>query len=80
MGQLYLRVNGIEINNLKIRRKMISGAPIGERELVIEDPQLGRFAIDDTFILEITADRRSKWKVVSVGSFLAMLDSIEATS
>jgi len=79
-SQLYLRVNGIQIDNLKIRRKMISGAPIGEKELVIEDPMLGKFSIDDSFILEVSTDRRTKWKTVSVGNFLAMLDSIEATS
>jgi len=59
---------------------MISGAPIGEKELVIEDPMLGKFSIDDSFILEVSTDRRTKWKTVSVGNFLAMLDSIEATS
>lgn len=80
-SQLYLRVNGIDIANLKIRRRMTSGVPIGERELVIEDPMLGKFAIDDSFVIEISTDRRSKWKSVSVGNFLAMLDSsIEATS
>lgn len=79
-SQLYLRVNGINITSLKVRRKMVSGAPVGDRELVIEDPVLGKFAIDDSFIIEVSTDRRSKWKTVSVGNFLAMLDSsIEAT-
>jgi hypothetical protein len=77
-SQVYLRVNGIQIDNLKIRPKMVSGAPIGEKELVIEDPLLGKFAIDDSFILETTTDRRRKWEITSVKNFLAMLDIVEA--
>lgn len=77
--QLYLRVNGIQIENVKIRRKMVAGAPVGDREIVIEDPVLGNFAIDDTFILEVTRDRRKKWEITSVQNFLAMLAPIEAT-
>jgi hypothetical protein len=79
-SQVYLRVNGISITTVKIRHKLIGGAPIGDKELVIEDPVLGKFAIDDTFILEATFDRRKKWEIVSVKSFLSMLDSIEANS
>lgn len=74
-SQLYLRVNGIDITNLKIRRKMVSGAPIGEKELVIEDPTLGKFSIDDSFAIEVSTDHRTKWKTVSVGDFLALLDT-----
>jgi hypothetical protein len=59
---------------------MISGVPIGEKEIVIEDPVLGKFSIDDTFLIETTTDRRSKWKPVSVENFLAMLPIEEATS
>ena len=74
--QLYLRVNGIEIDNLKIRRKLISGAPIGEREIVIEDPALGKFAIDDSFILETRSDRRRKWRLSSIAELLEMIANI----
>ncbi len=77
MGQLYLRVNGIAIENLKIRRKMRSGAFLDEHELVIEDPIIGKFAIDDSFNLEARTDRRKKWNPTTVKNFLAMVLSIE---
>ena len=76
MAQFWLRVNGIEIEGLKVRRKMVSGAPIGERELVIEDPLLGRFAIDEAFILEARTDRRKKWKSITISDLFEMIDSI----
>jgi hypothetical protein len=76
MASLYLRVNGIEIDSLKIRRKMISGAPIGERELVIEDPILGKFAIDDSFIIEARPDRRRKWRTSSIADLFEMIGNI----
>jgi len=74
--QLYLRVNGVEIDSLKIRRKMVSGAPIGDREFVISDPLFGKFSIDDTFILEVRADRRRKWKVTSITELFEMIGRI----
>lgn len=77
---MYLRVNGIEINNIRVRRKMVVGFMTSDWELVIEDPILGRFAIDDSFIIEAKNDLRKKWKLTSVKNFLAMLDSIEALS
>jgi len=81
MAQLYLRVNGIQIDNLKVRRKMVSGAPIGDVELVIEDPLLGKFAIDDGFVLEITRDRRRKWEPTTVKDLLALVsDTVKQNS
>ena len=83
--QIYLRVNGIEITNLKIRRKMISGFPVGEHELVIEDPTLGNFAIDDNdevlpgsskFLLEVKIKPSNKWKTISVNTLIQELLNI----
>ena len=74
--QLRLRVNGIEIEKAKARPKMVGGIPTSEYELVIEDPKLGLFAIDDTFIIETARGRSKKWEITSVQNFLAMLGSI----
>lgn len=76
-SQFYLKVNGIEIDSLKIRRKMVSGAPIGELEIVIEDPVLGKFSIDDSFVLEVRSDRRKRWRPSSVADLLEMIPTIE---
>lgn len=94
--QLYIRVNGVNISHIKIRPRMVDGALVGEREIVIDVPALGSlpalgmFAIDDSFVIEVkdtsipAAERRlmdSKgWKIVSVQDLLAMLDSIGAIS
>lgn len=44
---LNIRVNGITISHLKLRRQLVNGAPVGKLEVVIQDPVLGMFAIDD---------------------------------
>ena len=76
MATLYLRVNEVEIDSLKVRRKMVSGSPTGDWEIVIEDPILGRFSIDDSFALESRSDRRRKWKPSSIAQLLEMIGSI----
>lgn len=74
---LYLRVNGIEIEKVKARRKLVNGKPGVEHELVIEDPKLGSFAVEgEGFILEVCRDNRKTWEITSVKNFLAMLGSL----
>lgn len=60
--QVQVRVNGIQISRMRVRRKLVNGVPAGDFELVIEDPILGMFAIDDnqdipygasSFLLEV---------------------------
>jgi hypothetical protein len=91
----YIRVNGINITHFTIRRKMVDGYPIGEREVVVHAPsileglpELGAFAIDDSFLIELkdlsipASERRSAknrgWKTVSVADLLTTLESIES--
>ena len=84
MGRLYLRVNGIDIKTLAIRYKIVKGMMTDKRELVIDDPKLGKFAVDDNedvpegapkFTLEVANSPRSTdWKIVNLESFLAMVD------
>lgn len=61
-ANLYIRVNGINITHLKVRREMVDGKPVGKRQIVVTDPVFGSFAIDDNeelqpgmsrFILEL---------------------------
>lgn len=75
---LHLRVNSITISNVKVRPKLKFGVPSGQREVVVEDPRLGWFAVDDSFILEATTDRRKAWQVVSVIELLTIIDAIVA--
>ncbi len=50
---LAVRVNGVVIRRVKIREYICGGQPTGEHELVIFDPMLGSFAVDDSFLFEI---------------------------
>ncbi len=50
---LAVRVNGVLIRRVKIREYICGGQPTGEHELVIFDPMLGSFSVDDTFFFEI---------------------------
>jgi hypothetical protein len=77
---LHLRVNGIDILNVKVRPKLTSGVPAGTREVVIEDPRFGRFAIDDSFTLETSSDRRKKWKTITLTELLTLIDVATATA
>ncbi len=76
--QLHLRVNGINITSVKIRPKMLAGMPRGEREVVIEDPQLGTFPIDDSFIIEVRSGPRKKWELTTVSGLLASMDVLSS--
>jgi hypothetical protein len=75
---LHLRVNGIDITNVKVRPKLRSGVPTGTREVVIEDPRLGLFSINDDFILETSTDRRKKWKPTTIAELLYLIDTMTA--
>ena len=80
---IHLRVNGIEVPKVKVRPKIIGGQPsLVERELVIDDPRLGSFTVDDNknvppggskFLLEYTHDRRSKWKSTTLVELLSII-------
>jgi hypothetical protein len=76
--QLHLRVNGINITNVRIRPKMVAGMPRGEREVVIEDPQLGRFPIDDTFVIEVRSDPHKKWELTTVSGLFSSMDVLSS--
>jgi hypothetical protein len=70
---LYLRVNGIEIEKARARRKLVNGKPTDEHELVIEDPKLGMFAVEgEGFILEVSRNRKT-WEITSAVAFLKMV-------
>ncbi len=76
MSKLQLRVNGIDIDKLKLRPKMVAGVPRGKREVVIEDPKLGSFPIDDSFIIETRNSPRKKWEPTSVESLIQSIELI----
>ncbi len=50
---LAIRVNGVVIRRVKIREYISDGVPTGEQELVIFDPVLGSFTVDDRFVFEV---------------------------
>ncbi len=50
---LVVRVNGVVIRRVKIREYISGGQPTGEQELIIFDPMLGSFVVDDSFVFEV---------------------------
>ncbi len=50
---LVVRVNGVVIRRVKIREYISGGQPTGEQELIIFDPLLGSFVVDDSFHFEV---------------------------
>jgi hypothetical protein len=80
---LQVRVNGVPITKLTIRRRRRNGYPSDQLELVIHDPTIGSFAIHDGFELEIksrTAPESAQgvlveqdWQRVSPEHLIALL-------
>jgi hypothetical protein len=63
---------------MTLRRQMRSGYPDGPWEIVVTDPTLGSFAIDDTFDIEVKMCRQP-WRKTFVTELLATLNDIGVT-
>ncbi len=50
---LVVRVNGVVVRRVKVREFVWDGQPTGEQELIIYDPVLGSFPVDESFIFEV---------------------------
>lgn len=76
---LAVRVNGIPIWTIRLRRNAADGTP----EVVVVDPVLGPFAIDDRFTIEVRALAgvpglaaiacESRWRPVSANQLFNLL-------
>lgn len=75
-SSLQIRVNGITPTKLTIRRQMRSGYPDGLWEIVITDPVIGNFAINDSFDIECKLIKKP-WRRTSVGELLTTLTTVE---
>ena len=79
---LKLRVNGLEISKITIRSQIIHGAPVGNPEIVVTDPIIGNFALDDNqdipFIIELKEGK--VWKIVNVADLLTIVESVGGIS
>ncbi len=82
---LVVRVNGVVIRRVKIREYISGGQPTGEQELIIFDPVLGSFVVDDTFHFEVKdlalpeivrrAQPNDGWHEVSLRELLRLLSA-----
>jgi hypothetical protein len=77
---IVVRVNGVRIRTLRIRQQLgEDNHPTGKTELVIVDPVIGAFAIDERFDVEIkdvfSPPRRAVegWRRVTPDQLLEML-------
>ncbi len=85
---LVVRVNGVIIRRVKIREFLSEGKRTGEQELVIYDPLVGGFAVDEGFAFEVKdlalpevvrqALPNDGWQPVTLPELLRMLSAAEA--
>ena len=76
---LNLRVNGILISSYSVRNSMLQGRPEGAPEIVIIDPALGSFSIDNSFLIEIqdtsippSKTKNRPWETVSMAELVKL--------
>lgn len=50
---LVVRVNGVVVRRVKVREYVWDGHPTGEQDLIIFDPVIGSFSVDDSFVFEV---------------------------
>src|SRR5512146_988939 len=50
---LVVRVNGVVVRRVKVREYVWDGKPTGEQELIIFDPVIGSFPVDESFFFEV---------------------------
>lgn len=79
---LSVRVNGIVITSLKIRRELRNGAYTGKNEIVIHDPLLGALPLDNEFEidiknLEVDPEKRT-WQRVDIEELYQSLVEVGA--
>ncbi len=84
---LVVRVNGMIIRRVKVREYISDGQPTGEQELVIYDPLVGSFAVDDSFRFEVKdlalpevvrqALPNDGWQAVTLAELLRLLSAAE---
>jgi len=72
-----VRVDGIDVPVLRIRREMTHGFPCGPKELVVKDPALGMFALDQNFTIEVKdlSVPGIEWKRVTPAELIALLEA-----
>lgn len=69
-----LRLNGLLIEQLKIRAKLIEGVPSQQLEVLIKDPVLGELTLHEGFDMEINIQDGLGWKKLqSVEQLLALI-------
>ncbi len=72
-SQLMLRVNGINIAEIKLRHPAVDGHIQPDRyEVEITDPILGKFALTDECLIEIK-EKSNTWRVVNVVGLISIL-------
>jgi hypothetical protein len=84
MKKYTARVNGVVMTTAFCRYKIVNGYPTRRMELVVRDPVLGDFAIDNSFTLEVKynllTDTERSWLPESEYMSLSVEDFIQKLS
>lgn len=80
--QLEIKVNGVETTGLRLQRLIVDGYPTNAWEVLVEDPVIGYFPLDEKpdFIIEIkdplTPVKKRTWKKVTLPELIAWLQNL----
>lgn len=76
--QLELRVNGILATGLRIQHATVDGYPSNQWEVLVEDPVIGYFPLDDKpdFTIEVRKSKRHRWQQKTLPELLSWLQSL----
>ena len=73
-NQLMLRVNGIVINEVKLRRKVIDGHLSEKYEVEVNDPILGKLSLTNDFLIEVKGGVSPKvWHTIILDNLVTLL-------
>lgn len=75
---LELRVNGLEMTGIRVQRATVDGYPSDQWEVLVEDPRLGFFPLDEKpdFFIEVRESKRHRWKQKTLSELLSWLQSL----
>lgn len=79
LDNVNLRVNSLPVERVGVRYQIVDGYPGGPKEIVIDDPILGQFALDHTFSLEIQ-ESEGPWRKTTPQALLALIEARSRTA
>ena len=74
LGDINLRVNGVPVEHVSLRFQIVDGYPGGPKEIVINDPILGQFHLDDAFAIEVQ-EGEGPWRPQTAQALITLIEA-----